>query len=871
MKYLVADRTAIFLLATLWLCALLTLLFHNHLLGAATFPWDFQGGYFTYAVARMRDGSFVAPPLWLPWGGFGIPAHLSLQDGTWYLPQWLFDFFGWTYDLVGATRLQIAHVAGAGVGTWLLSRHLGCSYWSSTLAATAAIFSGSFFSNAQHVDIVRGAALFPWLLLSVSLCLRKGSPLFAVICGFVAWQFLMGAYPGQVIAAAYCLCVPVVVIKCNLPNRVAKLRALGWLAVAAILAVALAAVKFLPVALDVSNIRQTADQLSQVDAGILTTLLFNFDAPYLSNDVTMRDLFLPLSVLLLAPFGLMLGVAGRVGLALIAVAAFFILDPVGLASAFPLFNLSRFHLADFRPMLHLGFLLCAAKGMDAVFQSPITRWQWGAFIIGVALLVQLFLHGISIGVSEEIAEKVSWVAIATLFCIAAAQTSRVIHLRNMLMASIIVLAAWSGFEHEKQDRRVWDTPRSDAREIQLFGATIRELASINRFDALTSRPRRIILEPLPLNRGQMYDERYNRGWLSEKFSAFGYSDLKGSRTFQYFYDGASSPDSSIHRQIEWLVAPSQLIIGNGSLDVLLESRQHCEAQVCDIFGSKDPRIKPLRFLENGEEWQVDTLQPLRVVQNEVWYRGWTSVLCRENNKCAPGPEAQDFHGMRSWLLPTGTYRMISYYRPPGWELARTITIAGAWGIAFLLALHLLFNSKSMSMQSIRNISQLWSIRMRKPLRVVGIVSLIANLIVVTACQQKPGEAAITAPSTAASPDFAKLSTPSFAILAAQIGNQIDTQGYLVESKSDVATTDPLYGLAAFRGNGPAQARVAISITDSVGSEIYSEEKTFTLGGDVRVMFTIRSPDADQLPAGDYKATFICDGGPCWEINFKVKS
>lgn len=51
----------------------------------------------------MRDGSFLAPPLWLPWGGFGLPGHLSLQDGTWYLPQWMYDFLGIRYDLVGAT------------------------------------------------------------------------------------------------------------------------------------------------------------------------------------------------------------------------------------------------------------------------------------------------------------------------------------------------------------------------------------------------------------------------------------------------------------------------------------------------------------------------------------------------------------------------------------------------------------------------------------------------------------------------------------------------------------------------------------------------------------------------------------------------
>lgn len=136
----------------------------------------------------------------------------------------------------------------------------------------------------------------------------------------------------------------------------------------------------------------------------------------------------------------------------------------------------------------------------------------------------------------------------------------------------------------------------------MYGSSIRDMVSVNRYDALVSRPGRIQLEALPLDRAQLYDPRYTRGWLSERFSAFGYDDLKGARTFQYFYDGASTPNSPVHRQIHWLIAPSQLVIAdNAPLNLVLDAAERCgPVAACDISGRSDGRVKPLRFFENGE-------------------------------------------------------------------------------------------------------------------------------------------------------------------------------------------------------------------------------------------------------------------------------
>lgn len=675
------------LVGSSFLAVLVAWVFREHLMGELTFPWDFQGGYFTNAVARMRDGTFVSPPLWLPWGGFGLPGYLSLQDGTWYLPQWLFDFLGIRYDMVGATRLQVVHVFLAGLGTWFLCRSLGCSPLASMLAATAAVFSGSFFSNAQHVDIVRGAAMFPWMMLATDWCVKKKSAISIALLALLTWQFLVGAYPGEIVAAAYCLPLCVAVRLFSVP-RSEWARGLACLTFAASLAIGMSAVKFLPVAMDLSNIRQSAAQVSQVDIGVLSTVLFDFDVEYLPNDVTMRDLFIALPVLVLAPLGAGHSIAGRFGLVLCLVAALFILDPLGLASKLPLFNVSRFHLADFRPALHLGMCLLAAQAFDTLRAKLRLNQALALAAVSVVLLSSLMLLGSQLGVERKelalvgITSGVTGILAALLWW----GRDRLVW-TTVVGVCLVLLTAWSGVRHVERNARVWKVPRTDSAEIAQYGAPLSQLIGKDRYDALTNRPARLVFSDLPADRAQLYDPRYGRGWVGERFAAFGYSDLKGAKTYQHFYDGAKQPDGTLVRQqIEWLLRPSGLILDTSSMEKTLLVARECDFQVCASSASADTRIRPQLFLENGEVWEVNSRAPIRVTQNETWYPGWRSRLC-EGGQCRSGPVAQDSEGLRTWSLPSGRYTFVSYYRPPGWTQARFVTLAAAFTIFLLLLLH----------------------------------------------------------------------------------------------------------------------------------------------------------------------------------------
>ena len=52
---------------------------------------------------------------------------------------------------------------------------------------------GQFLFNAQHVDIVRGAALFPWLLQGVDGLLHHVTSLRFALCVPLTWQLLVGS------------------------------------------------------------------------------------------------------------------------------------------------------------------------------------------------------------------------------------------------------------------------------------------------------------------------------------------------------------------------------------------------------------------------------------------------------------------------------------------------------------------------------------------------------------------------------------------------------------------------------------------------------------------------------------------------------
>lgn len=666
-----------------FLCIAVAVLFWDHLLGELTFPWDFQRGYFTRAVARMRDGSFLAPPLWLPWAGFGIPGHLSLQDGTWYLPQYVFDFLDVAYDMVGATRLQVMHVMAGAAGVYVLCRQLGFPVWAGAIAGVGYIFSGSFYSNAQHADIVRAAALFPWLLAAIHALLERVTAMRFLLCSLITWQFLVASYPGIVVSGGYAAALllaawAVVHLRADPVGSVGRLAAVT---AAGLMGLGLAAVKFLPALADPENLRQSGGHLTLANGPVFTTLLLDFDVPFLPHDVTMRDLFLPLPVLLLAALGagargnrlpglvlVVLGLAGLVDLP--AVQRLF--DPL------PMMRSSRFQISDFRPVLHVGLCVWAAAGVTVLLRLRNRSWTTLLLLgLAVAGVAALLAYAAALGYIDH---RVRFAATILLLstgllgwlCSRPPSSARG---RYGALGALLVLLAASGYDHVTANGRVWKTPRTDAAEIAMFGRTIHELVSIDRFQAITARPARLQFTPLPAGRMALYDVRYDLAWIAEGFAAFGYEDLKGSAVFQRLYESANRPEGHPDRLVlEWLMAPSSTVLLNPQATLTPKDLLKC-GDGCRIGTAPGTHARMTAFRENGAVYEIGSAKPFVLVENEPWYPGWRSLLCT-NGGCRPGPEARSQQQvLRSWTLPAGSWRLITYFEPPKWRTAQTVSRA----------------------------------------------------------------------------------------------------------------------------------------------------------------------------------------------------
>jgi hypothetical protein len=677
------DTLVFALLAVVVLC-----LFHAHLAGNLTFPWDFQGGYHSHAVARLRDGTFLGPPLWMPWGGFGIPHHLSLQDGAWYLPMYVYAALD-GYDLVAATRLQVLHVLAGASGMYVLCRAFSIVRAAAMVAALAYLFSSSFYSNAQHVDIVRGAALLPWLLVAIRVLWLRQHALPFVALVLVLWQYLVGAYPGQVVAAAYfCGVIVVVYMGAANANDERLLARAMLLAAAVVCGAALSAVKFLPALLDASTVRQSAAPDALVNGAILTTLLFDFDVDFLPNDVTMRDLFVPWALLPLAAYGIRRSVASTVGISGIALSLAFVVDLPALRSLvalLPLSDVSRFPLSDYRPVLHISIALLAACGLHRLHEGERGWHSAPRYLATAAAILALAWFAIRLGHSTATATAGAMVlAIVAILTVIARGSDRGRWSRRIATIAIGVMVVGQGGWHVVAAGRTWRSERSDAYEYATFGNSLSALTGVDRFEALEYRPARVVYESLPvMGYDKLFSVSYQYAWYAEGFSAFGYEGVKSSPTMKRLYSMALHDASSVQRAtLSWLVQRSSIYLLPGMRPLRPDEIAGCRAATCAEPGM--PHVASMQsFRENGAVFAVDAKRPFVMIENEVMYPGWASLVCR-GETCIPGPAARAVNVvLRAWDLPAGTYRLITFYRPPGWGAATAIAWAGAIGTALI--------------------------------------------------------------------------------------------------------------------------------------------------------------------------------------------
>src|SRR5947209_3668242 len=150
------------------LVPLTMVVFERQLFEGWTFPWDFLGPYSTtpaFVAATIGHGH---PLAWSPYVAGGFPVDVSPQAGVYYPLWWLLGAVRVPLTLQALTTVQIAHVTFGAIGVLLLARARRLGWPWAMAAATAYLFFGGFYGQAEHSDAIRGFAYVPWLLWALT-------------------------------------------------------------------------------------------------------------------------------------------------------------------------------------------------------------------------------------------------------------------------------------------------------------------------------------------------------------------------------------------------------------------------------------------------------------------------------------------------------------------------------------------------------------------------------------------------------------------------------------------------------------------------------------------------------------------------------
>jgi hypothetical protein len=195
--------------------------------------------------SMLRHGQL---PLWDQYIYSGTPLLTGFNAGAFYP---LMGFFVILPDRAAWIALEVVLFAGIGVGMYVFLRALALSTVACLLAALTFTFSGTVFSQINHVDMTEGLVAVPWMLLAVLHIIRDGRWRWSVLLGVGFALVILGGAPEAMLDTAI-----LVVLFAGLTaglDRVRWWRVLTRGGAGALLALALGAIQWLPGLATIAN------------------------------------------------------------------------------------------------------------------------------------------------------------------------------------------------------------------------------------------------------------------------------------------------------------------------------------------------------------------------------------------------------------------------------------------------------------------------------------------------------------------------------------------------------------------------------------------------------------------------------------------
>lgn len=655
--------------------------FRWHYLGLATFPDDFIGAYHAMAYQWYRDNSFFSVTPWVPYGSYGYPAFLSMQNSAFYWPLQIMKSLSLPYSFENATRLQLIHVFAGSCGMLLFLRSYSRSWLVCFLGAAAYMFSGAFYGNAQHVDTIRSYALFPCVLAVMTRSwLGVFSPAKVALTSLIVSLCLIGGYPGNVIGLVYVLAIFVLFELWDCADWRARVVYVGQAAIAWSIAALASSVKYAEPLMNLGEFQLVSSGSFDFHPKLLLTAILPYLFEPLPNDLSMRSLYLAPFMLIMMFFAPFRAPVARMGLVLILLFVFVTLhDPVWkpLLSVMPGLSFSRNPLADFRPALQLGMVLLAIAALEYWRWSTANgQTRWLRLMAACVALSGILVWGWAIGypMSDVVAAGISVVAAAAIAALYVYATAPAIRVAALVCAGAAVCGCALLFFNQQQRSWVFSPIRSSLSTAFDWDVNRLDKQLEGHTTSWPHRPERLIYD------AGASSLRGNRGYYSQEFVLGGNDIGTRLRRYQSFRKLVHAPDGS--HLLAFMARSSAAWVIYDKATASLDDLRGCrDAAACGV-GAGDS-IVMTAYRADGADYSVRLSKPAFIVENELFFPNWRGEVCRQGACDAPMQARPAGEYLRGWSLPAGTYELRTKYVDP---IAPALVALFWTGYAAMLAL-----------------------------------------------------------------------------------------------------------------------------------------------------------------------------------------
>lgn len=666
------------------------MMFHLHYWGMYTFPWDFLGGYHTHSFAWFANGSIFTPPQWFAWGSMGFPSALALQSGSWYFPLAILDWLNITYSIKVATIVQCVHVLFGSMGVYFLLRVFSYSIWMAVAGALCFQLSGGFFSNAQHVDIIRAYVLLPWVLWSLHPHSLFKSAFRSFGASLLLFQFLVVAYPGNIAAAIYGCFVFCIFHLLELSSKKLRIDYALTLFIIVISAVLMSLVKWLPYFLSMNVIEIARTSSNHFLPWHFLTLIFDYDVTFIPGDISMRSLYIPLVILAGLFFIKEKTISSNIGFSFVILA----LVLGGIIPAFwpqltlPGLTFSRFPFSDWRVFLYIGFILLSVAGWTAFFNKKLSKKE-----IFCRVLLMMLIFFVMIWIATDMGyQRVNFyrpnrifgliILLIALFVFFFDRLNKkkLVGFYSVLTLILIV----DGWKYHQSQPFAWQTTWNKNVEFQFFGLNFSDLDPHyvrSEKKSISRRPGRLIIKDENEDfTPYINSSHYNKCWYQNDFCLFGYDNLhRQSIPHRKLFSSLLDPQSG-KKNLNFVLRPQQLLIFDSTKAFNILEFPEGESE----FLSLVPHVSASSVIYSPEKvvYKIASPKAVQVVENELWWPGWKMRLC-QNGVCSEALQTNHTREyLRTWEVPPGEWVIELTFQQKGLTYSK---IAFVCGMGMILA------------------------------------------------------------------------------------------------------------------------------------------------------------------------------------------